>query len=121
MVSTFGRTQAAAIKRGFKDDIETHILISGKITIWGKYNFDFKIVLPIYWNTLYAYFDIRKFVIFMYVVHIVLFRKFFGSNIGRNICRQLWISCNNSWLFCTALWHFDYRLSGTGVHSQTSE
>lgn len=31
MVSTFGRTQAAALEKGFKDDIETYILISG---IW---------------------------------------------------------------------------------------
>ena len=29
MVSTFGRTQAAALEKGFKDDIETYILISG--------------------------------------------------------------------------------------------
>ena len=31
MVSTFGRTQAAAIQKGFKDSIETYILISGMI------------------------------------------------------------------------------------------
>ena len=30
MVSTFGRAQGAALRKGFKDDIDTYLLISGK-------------------------------------------------------------------------------------------
>ena len=29
MVSTFGRAQGAALRKGFKDDIDTYLLISG--------------------------------------------------------------------------------------------
>ena len=30
VVSTFGRAQSAALQKGFKDDIETYLLIFGK-------------------------------------------------------------------------------------------
>ena len=33
MVSTFGRAQGAALRKGFKDDIDTYLLISGKKVI----------------------------------------------------------------------------------------
>ena len=29
MVSTFGRAQGAALRKGFKDDIDTYLLIAG--------------------------------------------------------------------------------------------
>ena len=29
MVSTFGRAQKAALKKGFKDDIDTYLMIAG--------------------------------------------------------------------------------------------
>lgn len=39
MVSTFGRAQGAAQRAGFKDDIDTYILIAGKYTAtWSKSN-----------------------------------------------------------------------------------
>ena len=30
MVSTFGRAQSAAVRKGFNDDIDTYLLIAGK-------------------------------------------------------------------------------------------
>ena len=32
VVSTFGRVQAAALKKGFKDNIETYLLINGNFS-----------------------------------------------------------------------------------------
>ena len=31
VVSTFGRAQSAALKKGFKDNIETYVLINGNL------------------------------------------------------------------------------------------
>ena len=31
MVSTFGRAQSAALRKGFNDDLDTYLLISGKV------------------------------------------------------------------------------------------
>ena len=31
MVSTFGRAQSAAVRKGFNDDIDTYLLIAGTI------------------------------------------------------------------------------------------
>ena len=33
MVSTFGRAQGAAIRKGYAKDIETYLLISGKVKV----------------------------------------------------------------------------------------
>ena len=33
MVSTFGRAQAAAIRKGYNDDLDTYIFISSEITM----------------------------------------------------------------------------------------
>ena len=38
MVSTFGRAQGAALRKGFKDDIDTYLLISGMYFLYLEYN-----------------------------------------------------------------------------------